>query len=90
MASPKKPAKPQYKKVQSDPIFDAPKTIKIKSDGTVLELENILHKSTHRKEILFQYKYIEASTTCGKLGTTVPLRKQDIEYIINWQIGIIQ
>ncbi len=61
---------------QTTTKFTHPQKLEFLSDGTVAEFDEILPKSTHRREVLYIYKYIDAGI---KEGTLLPLREQDIE-----------
>lgn len=76
------PKRPTYKKVEK--AYEYPVRIIFKSDKTEAEYDHTLPLSTHRKEVVYMYKYIKAEIThpsgkSTKLGKTVPFRAQDLE-----------
>lgn len=83
--------KPKYKKVTPDSagisLYKYPETIQWTSTGEMVQFLRFSPRSTHRKYYLYVYIYTECSGNSGKLGTELPLKEEDIEWIISKQIA---
>ncbi len=60
--------------------YNPPQRIEFLSDGSVVEFQNTLPKSTHRSYLTYLYRYTVSST---KFGLGLQLRDIDIEVMKN-------
>ncbi len=56
--------------------YNPPQRIEFLSDGSVVEFQNTLPKSTHRSYLTYLYRYTVSST---KFGLDLKLREIDLE-----------
>ncbi len=62
--------------------YNPPQRIEFLSDGSVVEFQNTLPKSTHRSYLTYLYRYTVSST---KFGAELPLKESDLKDMENNQ-----
>ncbi len=62
--------------------YNPPQRIEFISDGSVVEFQSTLPKSTHRAYLTYLYRYTVSST---KFGAELPLKESDLKDMENNQ-----